>query len=77
MGNQQNGAMAGGSSQYSNYAYRVTSILKNGPAEKYGLREYVDYIMYNPEVNQKVLLSEYLRAKAGQEVTLVVYNMVS
>ena len=51
MGNQQNGVITGGGSQYSNYAYRVTSIVKNGPAERSGLREYVDYIMYNPEAN--------------------------
>jgi hypothetical protein len=49
----------------------------NSPASHSSLSEYTDYILYNPEANENTLLSEYLQARRGQDVSLIVYSMVT
>lgn len=55
----------------------MTSIVHNGPASHSSLAEYTDYILYNPEANENTLLSEYLQARKGQDVSIIVYSMVT
>ena len=33
--------------------------------------------MYNPEVNENILLSEFLQISRGQEIELDVFNMIT
>lgn len=37
---------------------------------------YLDFILYNPEDNDQVLLSEYLQNSLESSVSLLVYNLV-
>ena len=51
--------------------------MHNSPASQSSLAEYTDFILYNPEANDNTLLSEYLQARKGQDVSLIVYSMVT
>ena len=51
--------------------------MHNSPASHSSLAEYTDFILYNPEANDNTLLSEYLQARKGQDVSLIVYSMVT
>jgi hypothetical protein len=42
-----------------------------------GLQEVLDFILYKPEANNNLLLSEYLHANLNKSIILDVYNMVT
>ncbi|CDW87852.1 UNKNOWN [Stylonychia lemnae] len=70
MGNQQD-------QSYKDYAYRVIKIQPGSPAEKAGLLEFFDFILYNPELNNGELLSELFFKNMTKEVELEVYNFMT
>ena len=39
------------------------------------MQEYLDFVIYNPEMNQNKLFSEYLKENLFKEITLTVYNL--
>ena len=67
----------GGSSSHEYHAYRVLSVRPNSPAAKANLQPYLDYILYNPEMNDNVLFSEFLFKNLTKPLTLSVYNLAS
>ena len=70
MGNQS-------STHFDNYAYRVVTLAQDSPASLAGIEPHIDFIKYNPEVNNDLLFSEFLAMKEDIEITLVVYNLIS
>jgi len=67
----------GGSTSHEFHAYRVLSVKPKSPAAKANLQPYLDFILYNPEMNDNVLFSEFLFKNLTKEVTLSVFNLVS
>ena len=67
-------------SQYyspEDYAYRVVGVLPDSPAEHVGIEAQLDFIRYDPTLQQGKLFSEFLAENEGKDLKMFVYNIIT
>jgi len=70
------GLMESGEGDPRKYGLRIYTKIKNGPLDKGGVKELVDFIIPPDEViNNQINFEEWVHSHANQEIKLSIYSL--